>query len=59
MAPASNGRAYRDGIISRRDMPCAISEYLPASEGSDDEVGDHGRAGETSGFRRGFYRGKF
>lgn len=44
---ALNGRAYQDGIISRRDMPRAISEYLPAtSEGSDDKV-----TGITGGLR--------
>lgn len=43
-SPASNGRAYQDGIISRRDMPRVVSEYLPAaSEGFDDEVGNRGR----------------
>lgn len=61
-SPALNGRAYQDGIISRRDMPRAISEYLPVeSEGSDDEVENHGgELGETPpGFRRVSYRRKF
>lgn len=56
-SPASNGRAYRDGIINRRGMPCVISKYLPAFKGPGDEVGNHTKAERDSGFQR-FLSGK-